>query len=172
YNYEDINSLLICNGWNYADALSASSCPYPILMVEGNLTPEQKVWLENQDIDTIYPIGGTAAVRDGTVRQIVDITGAEVKRLAGATRTETSVKVAEEFFQGDVDTAVITYSWNFPDGLVGGPIAYIKNAPLLLASNDDKTVKSYFTDHNVEHIIVMGGTANITDATARDILGK
>ncbi|MBQ0059572.1 MAG: cell wall-binding repeat-containing protein, partial [Lachnospiraceae bacterium] len=128
-----IDTLLLCNGANFADSLSAASCGQPIFLVGDGLEKAQTDWLKAHKIKMIYVIGGGAAVTDSVVSQVSEATACDkTKRLYGADRFETSVKVAEEFFRGTVNTAVIAYAWNFPDGLSGAPLAYKMGAPILL----------------------------------------
>ncbi|MBQ0059966.1 MAG: cell wall-binding repeat-containing protein [Lachnospiraceae bacterium] len=172
-----ISKLLICNGENYADALSVSSCDMPILMVSDSLNQTQIDWLKSHSssINEVYAIGGTAAVSDGILQQAASILGCKVgetaQRVAGQNRYETSVKVAEKFFSEDCPVVMLTYAWNFPDGLSGGPIAAGLGAPILLADNNDQTAAAYVHAHGIKQLVVMGGTANMSDQAVKNILG-
>lgn len=95
----------------------------------------------------MYIIGGTAAVSKKLEKQVDDallsrsiqIAGkwedisAEIIRIAGASRYETSVKVANAFF-GTPSNAVVALATNFLDGLSGGALAYALDSPLLLTN--------------------------------------
>ncbi|MBQ0058543.1 MAG: cell wall-binding repeat-containing protein, partial [Lachnospiraceae bacterium] len=171
---ETINTLLLCSGDNYADALSASSCGYPILMVASSVQDEQVSWLQDHaaNIHKIYVIGGNAAVSEQVAQQVASLAGCtDMERIAGSDRYHTSTEVAEAFFPDTCPVVMLTYAWNFPDGLSGGPVAAILQAPILLTDNSDNTAMEYVRSHGVEKLAVMGGTANISDATVNKILG-
>jgi hypothetical protein len=67
----------------------------------------------------------------------------DVTRLAGSGRVETAVAVSHDTFgDGQADAVVIASATNYPDALVGGPLAAARNAPVLLNGRDslDPTV--------------------------------
>ncbi|MBQ0005298.1 MAG: cell wall-binding repeat-containing protein [Clostridiales bacterium] len=169
--------LLICSSVGYADSLSASAAKRPILLVGNSLTESQKEFISSLDTTKVYIIGGYFSVSDSVKLEII----AEhkkgipfsVKRLSGANRYETSTSVANEFFRGNVETVVLAYGENFPDGLSGGPLAMELDAPLLLAKDSVTNYdKRYTEEHNAKTAIVLGGGSFITDKAVRTILSK
>lgn len=170
---EPSNLLLVCTGTGYADSLSASATGLPILLVNGTaaaLTAEQQAYLEGRTNTAIYIIGGNGAV-SGELETALGAYGT-VRRIYGATREETSVKVAETFFDSP-DLAVLTYSRNFPDGLSGGPLACSMGAPLLLTNTGyENLAAEYLMEKGIKTGIVLGGTAAVSDAVVRNIFGE
>jgi putative cell wall-binding protein len=83
-----------------------------------------------------------SAVTSGGVSTIVirsshastwDVEAAHVGREAGADRLATAVAVAQDSFpNGNAGAVVLARADDYPDALVGGPLAASKNAPLLL----------------------------------------
>ncbi len=166
--------LLICAANGYADSLSASAVGQPILLVGNSLTDAQKEYLESIQSDIsgkCYAIGGTGVVSDDVFDQVKAYAAGESKRVAGANRFATSVAVAEEFCPSTIDTVVLAYAMNYPDGLAGGPVAHAFHAPLLLVNDSNYTLaKDYVAHTYATKVKVMGGTSLIADATALAIV--
>ena len=164
--------LIVASGAGFADALSASAVKRPILLVGGtSLTEEQKTYLTDNADDlggTVYIAGGKGAVS----LEIEDQLNAygTVNRLAGSNRYDTSVKIAMEFFEMDLDTVVIASGAGFPDGLSGGPVAIYYDAPLLLVANGyAENVKAIFHNSAAYRLVVMGGKGAVSKEIAEYI---
>ena len=158
--------IIVCTGLNFADSLSASATGLPILLVKGGLTDSQKVFLASSSGKKII-VGGTAAVSASVESQLKAY--GEVKRLAGNTRYDTSVLVAKEFFDAPT-SAVLAYAKNFPDGLSGGPLAYVLNAPLILTDNNRPTAAvNYGTSLGIKSGFALGGSGLISDKVVKNI---
>ena len=164
---DDDEAVLICTGNDYADALSASATGKPILLVNnrlGKLRDDQKAFLEGLYANDLYIIGGTGAVSENIAKE-VEAYGAYT-RLAGSGRYETSVVIAETFFEKPV-YAVLAYGHNFPDGLSGGPLAYYLDAPVILTRDKTKDYAiAYAAENGIVKGYVLGGDSLISDATA------
>lgn len=159
--------LLVCTGWEYADALSASATGLPIMLVSPRgLTNEQKTFLEGVNGNIII-CGGVNAVSDdieAVLRQYGD-----VERLAGANRYQTSVLVAERFIN-EPNGVVLAYGRDFPDGLCGGVLANMLDAPVILTKTgviDDAT--AYVQSNGITQGIVLGGSGLISNDDAKAI---
>ena len=161
--------IMVCDGTNFADSLSASAAGRPILLVDRSLKPVQSAYLDKLGTSQFYLIGGTGVLPvalENTIKKY-----GNVKRLGGQDRFETSIKVAEEFFE-DSDRAVLAYSHNYPDGLCGGTLAAYNYAPLLLVRNDPNnvnTIKEFTTKAGIKSGIVLGGPTLVSDASVRSI---
>ena len=169
--------LLIANGANFADALSASALGRPLLLVEkdkGSLSAEQIAWLSSHSFSKIYILGGTGAVPESFVSALSSVTGVTPKRLSGKSRYDTSVVIAKEFFPTTVCMTLATGT-NFPDGLTGGPLAFTLNAPMVLtnkAASDYAKAAAYAKEANVQKFLVFGGESAMPDAVVRAIMAK
>lgn len=156
-------TILITTGKTFADSLSASAAGMPILLVGKTLSAEQKEFLENAAGQKIV-IGGKGAVSE----EILKNAGA-TERLGGQTRYETSVKIAERFFENPKG-AVLAYASNFPDGLCGGSLAYVMNSPLLLTKTENTAAaENYVQKQELKGGVVIGGTGLISDEAAEKI---
>ena len=160
--------ILVCTGLTFADSLSASASERPILLVWKDLTEAQQNFLENLNGNKLYVIGGESAVSKETEEQVAAY--GEVTRVAGGNRFETSVKVAETFFEAPT-AVVLAYAWNFPDGLCGGALAATLDVPLVLTMNDwGATAIEYAKAMDIQGGTVLGGTNLIDDYNAMQIL--
>lgn len=165
--------LLVCTGKKFADSLSASAVGKPILLVGNQLEEQQQTFLQTADVDQVYVIGGAGAVSDGVQQSVsgYDADGT-VDRIYGRTRYETSVRVAEKFFDCP-SYAVAAYAQNFPDGLCGGPLAYSCHAPLILTNTGAESVAAGYTNRlGICYGTVLGGKSLISDEAARRIFKK
>ena len=166
--------ILITTGWEFADCLSASATGKPILMlntVTNELTAEQVEFLTKYAANNYTIVGGNAAVSDELEAAIDEIVTGEIVRLSGSSREETSVLVAERFFNAP-KFAVLAYSRNFPDGLCGGPLAYAMNAPLLLTNTGmEEVTAAYIAENEIQAGYIMGGTGVVSDASVEVIFG-
>ena len=160
--------LLVCTADTFADSLSASAVGLPILLVNnktGELTEGQTAFLEGLEDNNITIIGGVNSVSEKLEKTLTAY--GTVGRIAGASREETSVLVAEEYFEA-VDCLVLADSRNYPDGLCGGTLAHALKAPLvLIASGTEKAATEYVAGEIIETAIILGGTASVTDESVR-----
>jgi putative cell wall-binding protein len=124
----------------FADSLAAGPLAYssklPILYTRpGDLPPQTEQALEDLAITDVLIVGGTAAV-DNVVQSEITELGIEVQRLAGPTRQETSVAVAEFALGADAEFAgdefALARGDAFADALAGGTHAGFIGAPILL----------------------------------------
>ncbi len=166
----DGSEVLVCTSTNFADSLSASATGLPILLVfneKGILYGEQPEYLAGLENCTFTVIGGESAVSEELAAAIGEY--GEVTRLAGGNRFETSVLVAEKYFDAP-EMAVLAYAWNYPDGLCGGALAYSMNAPLILTMTGyESEAVEYAGSVGLTTGIVLGGDSLISDAAVRAI---
>ncbi len=95
-------------------------------------------------------------------------TSANVQRISGADRIDTSIAIAkEQFISKQPDAIVLTSGNDFPDALGGAELAYKNNASVLLVGNsvnESKTVLDYISNNlsKDKKIYVLGGTASVS----------
>ena len=159
--------IIVATGKGFADSLSASASGKPILLVDKTLSKDQKEFLASVKTSNYYIIGGTSAVSDKLAKEIAAY--GTVERIGGKTRYQTSVMVAEKFFN-TAKTAVVAYGQNYPDGLCGGPLAYTMNAPLILTENGKEAdAKSFLQARGIVSGAVLGGSKLVSDKTTKNI---
>ena len=171
---DNAKEILIATGDNFADCLSASATGLPIMLVKGSnteLNAQQIEFLNGLKGKKFTILGGTAAVSAELEAAIEAVIGAEVERIQGAKREETSTLIAKKYF-ADADFALVAYSKNYPDGLAGGVLANALGAPLLLTNaGNESYAKAYNEESGIEGGYILGGTAVITDETAKIVFG-
>ena len=165
------DEILVATGFNFADSLSASATGKPILLVNSvsnKLSDAQFAYLLSLGFNNKLTIlGGTSAVSD-TLATLLSSFGT-VDRLAGESRYDTSVMIAERYFP-NADTVVLAYGGNFPDGLSGGPVAYSMTAPLILTQKGKESIAAAFiAEKNIYIGYVMGGTSAIPESTVNKL---
>ena len=161
------DEIIVASGTGFADSLSASATGKPILLVKNVIQPSQKAYVESLAGKKFYLIGGTGAVNADIERYFRTL--GSVTRLGGATRFDTSVKVAETFFKNP-NGAVLAYGQDFPDGLCGGSVANAMGGPLLLAtSGKSSQAAAYAKANGIKYGAVLGGPTLINDAAVRTI---
>ena len=93
-------------------------------------------------------------------------------RIAGADRYETAVRISSATFEdGDVGDVVLASGESFPDGLTAGPLAALKDAPVLLTARDELPDVTADELDRLEprRVWVVGGTAAVDDAVLLEI---
>jgi putative cell wall-binding protein len=174
-SFRSANTVVVATGMNFPDALAgnyiAGQTGSPIVLTQKDVVPAAtQAAIEALNPATVVILGGTDAIAAGGVP-----TGAEVRRIAGATRYATAVAAAEAggtvASLGGVKTAIVASGENFPDALSAGPAAWAHGLPLLLtprSSLDDGT-RAFLADNSIGKVILMGGTAAIEDSVAASI---
>ena len=167
--------LFVATGANFADALSASAIPRPILLInpKKGLTAEQKAFLAELEGAELMIIGSTAAVPEEYERALEAY--GFVTRAWGNNRFETSIEVAKTYFY-EPHSAALACSQKFPDGLCGGVLAQKMQAPLLLVKTGKeaeaaKYVKDWDHDIGMDSGVVFGANSVdcVSDASVKKI---
>ncbi|KIL43038.1 cell wall-binding repeat-containing protein [Jeotgalibacillus campisalis] len=90
-------------------------------------------------------------------------------RIGGVDRYETAVNISQDGWR-ESDTVVLATGSDFPDALAGGPLAYQRNAPILLTrstSLHSKTEKE-IDRLKAKNVLILGGTGVVSaDVEAR-----
>ena len=164
------SEILVCTGKDFADCLSASATGRPILMVHTKMTDAQTKYLGTLKNSNFCIIGGENAVSKAVADKIAGF--GKVERLAGAHRYETSVKVAERYFDHP-DYVFLAYARNYPDGLCGGVLSGMVAAPLLLTDSKYYSFAQQYVQETCEGSVsegyTLGGPSLISDAAIRAI---
>ena len=93
-----------------------------------------------------------------------DVEAARVGRVAGPDRLATAVAVSQDSFpNGHAGAVVFARADDYPDALVGGPLAAAKNAPLLLTQGAQLPTA---TATEIARVLPAGGTVYVLGGTA------
>ena len=92
------------------------------------------------------------------------------QRIAGANRYDTAVAMSQKTFSR-ADQVIIASGENFPDALVGGPLAESLDAPVLLTSRDGLTPASLAEIERLgaTRAIVLGGEQAVSETVIRQL---
>ena len=174
-NPKGSDTVIVATGGNYADALSVS--PYAFASGSPVLLCDSASGLAGAAVESIRSgrysraviVGGTAAVPASVEGQLQSAGIRDVTRLSGATRFETSSRIADfELASGlgfTMDGVLLATGMNFPDALSAGPLAGRSRSPLLLVDPGASYVSSYLSRYKgtVRSATVVGGAAVVPE---------
>lgn len=178
----------VASGESFADALAAGPLSwkfgYPVLLTRRDELPEVTRAALAEYASKVYVLGGEAVVSrvvEEQIRQACrDFLGSperciEVERIAGGTRSETAVKLAElAVARGwPLDHVNIARGDHFPDALSGGPHGGFEDGPILLTESSTTlgtATRDFLRSHSatVESIHVFGNSAAVSDAVVAE----
>lgn len=174
-NPKSSDTVIVATGGNYADALSVS--PYAFASGSPVLLCDSASGLAGAAVESIRSggysraviVGGTAAVPASVEGQLQSAGIRDVTRLSGATRFETSSRIADfELASGlgfTMDGVLLATGMNFPDALSAGPLAGRSRSPLLLVDPGAEYACAYLSGFKgeVSSATVVGGTAAVPE---------
>ena len=171
----------------FADALGGSVLlgDAPVLFTAGDvLDPRTQAELQRLGVATTYLLGGEQAL-SAAVADALTADGITAERLAGPSRIETSVAVAEEAIAlGIADgaqaglarafgTADGDESRAWADSISGGGWAASEGVPILLTATEElhPAVAAFLQGHATATTVLLGGTAALADAVQATVPG-
>lgn len=130
-------NVVIASGANFADSLSGSALAArlesPLLLVRKESAPEAVLGeIARLKPARVIVLGGLAAIAQATVEQIDGRTNAEIIRLGGETRYETSARIVEYGWSTTAESVYLASGEGYPAGLLAGGAAAIEDSPVLL----------------------------------------
>jgi len=116
---------------------------------------------------TIYLLGGPKAVSPRVEAELAG-DGYDVRRLAGFSRVETSVRVAEEVLarRGVTGEVLLARADTWADAISGGAYSAFSGSPVVLTSGDqlDPAVATFLARPGIDRRIALGGRAALSDS--------
>ena len=171
---------IVASGVGFADALVMGPLSYaskfPITLTDPQrLSSETRSVLGELRIEHVLIPGGHEAVSEA-VQGEIEARGITVRRLAGASRTETAAVTAEfalaelGFSQTTVDLAL---GRRFPDALAAAPLSGRNRTPLLLTADVDElgaAARGYLIAHSdtLDSSYAFGGPAAIAESVRQE----
>lgn len=174
-----VGTVYVATGHDFADALSAAPAATKqngvTLLVDRKLTAALKAELKRLNPTNIVVVGGSAAVSDSIVADLARIK--TTKRIGGADRYETSVKVNEYAFGTSTATsAYIATGTDFADALSAAAVAGAKDAPVVLVKGSgggsaklSKDTTSLLEALKVTKTVIVGGKAAVSEGIEKDL---
>ena len=151
-----------------AAAPLANKVGAPILLTKANQLPEAtekemlRVLGNNLSNKTVYLVGGEARISKELEAKIAKL-GVKVERLAGDTRFETSLKIAEKVTSGaTVDTAFVVGGNGEADAMSISAYAAKKEAPIVVVDKNEVSEEAMelLEGKNIE---IIGGTGVVSE---------
>lgn len=185
-------SVVLTSGTNFPDALSAQYLAAE-LSTGGNqvgilttdpatlstAAQQQILHANGGTIDTVYIVGGPAAVSANVANQLAALhvgnvpTAANISvvRVGGADRYATNNLADLYLGAAGNTTAFVATGAKFADALSIGPAVYATGSPLILTDSATlvDSAKSTLQNLGITHVVIVGGTAAISDAVATAI---
>jgi len=165
------SAVVLASGQDYADALTGSAVAGaaggPLLLTAKDRLPDS-VAREVRSLvpSTVYIMGGTAAVSSSVEESVRSLLpSAEIVRLAGANRYDTSVLAAREVESlNGVTKAIVVSGSAWADGAAISGLAYARKYPILLTATDrvPGSVSAFFADAKPAATLIAGGTSVVT----------
>lgn len=181
----DADAVLIANGADstkFFDAVSLSAIArhngFPILLVTRDSVPAAtEKALTRVDCSDIIVAGGTQSVSADVVRRLGALSDLTPTVLAGRSRYDTSLDVAEEGLgRGWLTTGTAGVAVALPDALAGGAVVGRAGGPLLVTAGPfwNPLTANWVRDHRDGLPIVhtFGGPTNIGHGTRYDIIDR
>ena len=118
-------------------------------------------------VGEVVLLGGTSAISTA-VEDEIDALGFCVTRIAGNSRVETAVKIAERIGEdrGAPSTVLLSRSDTWPDSATGSAYAARTGSPILVTSSSalDAPVNAFLNTTKPASIVLLGGTAALSAA--------
>ncbi|MEA2652609.1 MAG: hypothetical protein QOI85_2330 [Chloroflexota bacterium] len=164
----------VATGSTFPDALAAGPAAGmgggPVLLTMGTSVPGAT----GSELARLRPakivvVGGTAVISDAVLAQLRGYaTSGVVTRVAGPDRFSTAARTSAAAFAPGVPVAYVATGTSFPDALSGGVAVGRRKGPMLLVSANSvpAATAAELTRLKPVNIIVLGGTAAISDAVA------
>ena len=191
------SDIILVSGENQPDALAAAalarlvSAPI-VLTAAATLSPAATTFITNcvaeKGAQTVHILGGEAAVSAGVEASVAAFSKVTVNRIDGLNRYETAAKIANTVGASAIGsflgkrTVFIASGTSYVDALAAGPVSYagvIGSAsngphPILLTAADalPASTDAALTSLGVQQVVIMGGTAVVSDAVKAAIEAK
>ncbi|MFL8673898.1 N-acetylmuramoyl-L-alanine amidase [Clostridioides sp. GD02404] len=178
----DVDKVYITNATGgEVDALTiaakAGQDEQPIILTDkDSITNNTYKWLESEDLQSAYFIGGPQMISTNVINKINDITKDSVtnNRVYGADRHETNANVIKKFYTEDeLEAMLVAKSDVLVDALAAGPLAANLKSPILITP---KTYVSAYHKENLEaksanKVYKIGGglTSNVMNSIAASL---
>lgn len=172
--FDAASTVFIAAGHGFADSLAGGAAAAeqqgPLLLTDRcSLPPATAQALERLHPSRVLVLGGSNAICDDVLASIrSSVPTATVTRLAGRDRYSTAVATSQAAFPDRVPVVAVASGTTFADGLSGGSLAAVLDAPLLLVPPCDlpSGVLDALSQFEPDRILILGGSAAVCDEVA------
>ena len=168
-----VSEVYIATGRAYPDALSAgavaASTGKPVILVDGasgSVPSDTLALISSLAPSTITIAGGTGTVSQAIMDQLTtQFSSSTVRRLAGASRYETSAAISADAYPTS-ETVLFATGANFPDALAAATLAARADAPLYLTLQNcvSPGALAGLYDGHAPYLFLLGGTGVLSPA--------
>jgi putative cell wall-binding protein len=183
-NITNSYTVVLATGENFPDALAATPLAAqmgaPLLLTRSASLPQVVIdELERLKPWRVMVVGGPDVVSKGVTDAIFAM-GAQVDRVAGDDRYETSVEIADKYTQQlELDGIIwdkgvfVARGDAFPDALAAGPAAAGMHRPVLLTRPAalPTSVNDWFVDVEIEDAVIIGGVTAVSEYAKAQVDG-
>jgi SpoIID/LytB domain protein len=169
-------AVFIATGENFPDALAAAPLAYnrnaPVLLSKTSIIPQETIdEIRRLGPSRIYVLGGTAAVSASVATRLSGY--APVTRVAGSDRYATAAEISKATYPGGSDVVYVATGKNFPDALVGAPIAGYNGGPILLTDGAALTsaTQNELARLTPASIVVIGAGTSVSQTVVNQLKG-
>ncbi|MBU1250039.1 MAG: cell wall-binding repeat-containing protein [Actinobacteria bacterium] len=169
----------LVNGLGYADALSAGPAAAAnggvLLLTRPDAVPSiVRSELRRLDPGRVVIVGGTAAIRSSVVSTVRSLLpDAEVDRIAGVDRYDTSRAIVADAWPGTIESVAVATGRNFPDALsAGAAISSVGGAVVLVdgqRSSLDVATRTFLGGIAPQYVAIAGGTSSVSSGIASSL---
>uniref|UniRef100_UPI00101AD12C cell wall-binding repeat-containing protein n=1 Tax=Miniphocaeibacter massiliensis TaxID=2041841 RepID=UPI00101AD12C len=172
-------TVVIASGQQFSDELTATVyaniIDAPILLTEkGSIAQKTITEIERLGAKNIIIIGGDAVISNGVQSRLSKL--GSVRRIVGADRYSTAVKIAKEIQKevGTISEVALVNGTNFPDAISMTSYAVDRKIPILLTepaklnSNTEKLVNEW----KVKDVKIGGGEVAVSKAAEKKLTAK
>lgn len=168
------NGVVLASGKSFADALSvapvAAKLGMPILLTEKDeINSINKSFIQSNNIPKTYVVGGDGVISNANMQNYKNPI-----RIGGRDRYATNIAVLDTFKNEiNLDKLYIASGNDFPDGLVGAPIASLTSSPIILmeeSGNYYPKVLERIKGIKSSQILILGGTGVVSDNIIKKVL--
>lgn len=173
-----LEDVVMVSGRHWTDAVVAASFASrlgaPVLMTPpGELRADALAFLKRVGVEEVHIVAGGKAPDTNVSPQVwAQLRAAGFTTFLAGGDDQYSVGVGRARWLGEPGSlsragrsAIIANGEVFADALVAGPLSYKSQVPVLLTPRDElhSEVASYLGDADIAHVVLMGGTAALSD---------
>jgi putative cell wall-binding protein len=165
---DEFETAVVVYARNFPDALAAASYAaineMPIFLTDTDEVSEPTAdALEAFNVEEVLVVGGKSVISDDVVEEL----GAT--RIAGDTREETSVALAEHF-ELETELYYMATGYNFADAIAGAALAAKEGTGILLVGQSlPKAVRDFLQTGKVMDVVVFGGTNAVATTVVNNV---
>ncbi|WP_164995826.1 C10 family peptidase [Miniphocaeibacter massiliensis] len=172
-------TVVIASGQQFSDELTATVYANiihaPILLTEkGSIAQKTITEIQRLGAKNIIIIGGDAVISNGVQSRLSKL--GNVRRIVGADRYSTAVKIAKEIEKevGTISEVALVNGTNFPDAISMTSYAVDRKIPILLTepANLNSNTEKLVNEWKVKDVKIGGGEVAVSKAAEKKLTAK